>query len=131
MAEFERDEWEKEDLQVGIKVKIVGLISGEKIICKYSEKGSVGICNQPMSWYINQGPDGRPALQLGDWIPSPIYDKTVPVEIKKENIIFVVDITEEMATNYNQMTSSIYIPEKNITELWDDVAGLKKGKIIE
>ena len=28
MAEFERDEWEKEDLQVGIKVKIVGLISG-------------------------------------------------------------------------------------------------------
>ena len=129
-------EWEKEDSPEELEqIRIVGLITGEKIICKYSEKvkcrETVAICKQIMTWYVNAGPDGRQALTLGDWIPTPIYDKTNPIEIEKKNILFTTEVEENMARNYQQMVSSILIPESNATERWDDISGLKEGKIIE
>tara|TARA_Y100000401_G_C8325783_1_gene228157 strand:- start:3690 stop:4067 length:378 start_codon:yes stop_codon:yes gene_type:complete len=121
------DEWEREE-SVTEEIKLIGFDNGAMIICKYSEKGDVAIIKQPMTWFINPGPQGQQMLQLGDWIPGPLYDKKSPLEISKSKILFVTGLDEGMARNYQQMTSSIHIP--NATQQWEDVERLAEGKII-
>ena len=106
------------DEKVLIGVRIVGLMNGLEIIGKVYETDSY--------YYIKNGgiliPTAQNQLGLAKWLPYAKTEKGVP--LNRDNVMYIVEATDEVANEYNTaFGSGIVVP----TPLTSGVIGNTDG----
>lgn len=96
-------------------VKIVRLMSGEELICNFTDNGDTVTFKDPS--VLIPSPEGK--LLLARWIPYAQVENGIT--INKSNVMFVVDPQKELADHYTTVVvNNLVVPGKKIV---DPIAG--------